>query len=69
MTQTELNGRKLDPRTMTYSYSDGSGLITPEQVFERKLLKSKIEELETSNGNLYLLAMFRFKYLTYFSKL
>lgn len=65
-------GRVLDPRTMTYSYSDGSGLVTSEKIIERDLLKAKIGELEAEGDGSFLgratLAKTKFDYLTYFSK-
>lgn len=39
-------GRQLDPRTMTYAFSDGSGRITQEQIMERKALLTEIYCLE-----------------------
>lgn len=72
MKEEKKYGRVLDPRTMTYSFSDGSGLITKEQVIERQLLKTKIDTLEVENDGSFLgralLAKLKFDYLTFFSR-
>jgi len=62
--------RILDTKTMTYAFPDGSGRITKEAVVERQLLKSRIQEIESSDKPfpLGLLALLRFKYFTLHSK-
>ena len=73
-------GRTLDPRTMTYSYKDGSGKVTAEQCNEREQIKvaaqtleSEIVEknksiLDSTLGERLALAALKFKFLTFFSK-
>lgn len=61
--------RIFDCKTMTYGYSDGSGLIIQEQVIGRELLYNKILMIEGGliQSSPCELAGLKFKHLTYFS--
>ena len=63
------NNRIYDPKTDTYAYYDGSGVITAEQVTQRKLLLSEIKqaEVEQPQAKGYRAGLI-FKFLTFFSK-
>ena len=66
--------RKLDLNTITYSFNDGSGLVTKEQCLNRELLRSKIEEesLKTTLSSRWSkkieLSSMIINYLTFFTK-
>jgi hypothetical protein len=63
--------RIYDPRTHTYAFDDGSGSRTPEQIFNRECLRTKIEMAEAEPRKYgvtpFLMALMKIHYLTFFS--
>lgn len=59
----KYNGRIYDSKTCTYSFFDGSGLITEEQQLQRNLIKSKIEELEYGGASPIEICAYKWAYL------